>query len=116
MKRKIGITVSAMMIAVKLGTPVAAAPPTLDQLTEIAALLADNDVSALRAFLLLHPELLDGDTTLARLLTEFMDSSGDVTTFLAFESDLRDAIVQGGDSIPPPVSRSDTDPVTEPIY
>jgi len=116
MKRKIGITVSAMMIAVKLGTPVAAAPPTLDQLTEIASLLSENDVAALRSFLLLHPELLEGDTTLARLLREFMDSSGDVTTFLAFESDLRDAIGQGDDSVSPPVSRGNTDPVTEPIY
>ena len=113
MKRRIGICVSAMMIAVKLGSPVAADPPTLDQLTEIAALLADNDVAALRDFLLLHPELLEGNTTLANLLREFMDSSGDVATFLAFESDLRDAIGQGSDGGNPPLSRSDTDPVAE---
>lgn len=116
MNRKIGITVSAMMIAVKLGSPVAADPPTLDQLTEIAALLADNDVDELRAFLLLHPELLEGNTTLANLLKEFMDSSGDVATFLAFESDLRDAITQNDETVAPQASRSDIDPIAEPIY
>ena len=115
MKREIGITVSAMMIAVGLGSPVAAEPPTLDQLTEIAGLLADNDVAALRAFLLLHPELLEGDASLAGLLRDFMDSSGDMTTFLAFDSDLRDAIGQGA-ADGPPVARSATDPVPETLY
>ncbi|HMQ93646.1 MAG TPA: hypothetical protein PKA33_13915 [Amaricoccus sp.] len=116
MKREIGITVSAMMIAVGLGSPVAAEPPTLDQLTEIAGLLADNDIAALRAFLLQHPELLEGDATLAGLLRDFMDSSGDMTTFLAFEPDLRDALGQSGVTDGPPVSRGANDPVVETLY
>ncbi len=95
MKRKFGITVSAMILALHLGSPLAAQQASVEQLNEIAAYLATNDVEALRAYILLHPDLLEGDAPLAALLREFMEESVDVATYLGFEPDLRDAVTQG---------------------
>lgn len=98
MKRKFSVTVSAMILAVHLGSPVAAAEPSVEELNEIAAYLATNDVEALRAYILLRPELLEGDTPLAALLREFMEESVNVAEYLGFEPDLRDAIARGRDT------------------
>ena len=92
MKRKFGTTISAMMLAVHLGSPLAAAEPTLEQLGVIADYLEANDVEALRAYVLLHPELLDENSQLAALLRQFTEDSVNVTEYLGFEPDLRDAV------------------------
>ena len=92
MKRRIGIAVTAMIVAAHLGRPVAAEPPTLEELSRMAALLEQNDVAGLRAFLLLHPELLEGDTSLAIRLREFMQATSNLSNYLSIEPDLRDAI------------------------
>lgn len=89
MRRRVSITVSAMILAAQLGSPLAAAEPSLDQLSEIAELLDDNDVAALRGYLQLNPDLLDGGTELSALLRDFMDDSTNVTKFLAIEPNLR---------------------------
>lgn len=91
-RRRVVVTVSALMLATQLGSPLAADEPTLEQLTEISAYLADNDVEALRAYLRLNPALLDGDTPLAALLREFMTRSENLANYLGFEPDLRDAV------------------------
>lgn len=93
MRRKLTVMVSALLLATQLGGPLVAAVPTTDELAEIAGYLENNDVEALRAFLLLHPELLDGDTQLSRLLSEFMNASEDMAGFLGLEPDLRDALL-----------------------
>lgn len=94
MKRTFGITVSAMILALQLGSPLAAAEPTLAQLNEIAGYLESDDVEALRAFVLLNPALLEGDTPLTVLLRRFMEESVDVANYIGFEPDLRDAIAR----------------------
>ena len=92
MKRRIGIAIAAMIVAAQLGRPLSAAPPTLDQLTHMAALLEANDVAGLRAFLLRHPELLQGDTSLAIRLRAFLLETRNLSSYLSFEPDVRDAI------------------------
>lgn len=70
-----------MMLATTLGSPAAAEKPSTEELGQIAAYLSNNNVSALRAYLLDHPELLEDETPLAGLLREFMDESNDITGF-----------------------------------
>ena len=94
MKRRIEVAIAAMIVAMHLGRPVAAVPPTLEELTQMAALLEANDVAGLRAFLLLHPELLEGSDSLAVRLREFMLATRNLSSYLGFESDLRDAITR----------------------
>jgi hypothetical protein len=94
MKRRIGIAITAMIVAAHLGRPVSADPPTLEQLTQMAALLEANDVAGLRAFLLRHPDLLEGDSSLTMRLREFLLETRDLSSYLSFEPDLRDAITR----------------------
>ncbi len=96
MRRNIGITVSAIVLAIQLGSPLAAAVPTTEQLGQISAFLAENNVRALRAFLLEHPELLVEATPLAALLREFMQQSTNLNDFLGFEPDMRNALGGNG--------------------
>lgn len=81
-----------MMLAVQLGSPLAAAEPTMEQLGLLAGYLEGNDIEALRAYVLLHPELLDERSQLALLLRRFMKESVNVAKYLGFEPDLRDAL------------------------
>jgi hypothetical protein len=111
MKRKVAITVSAMILAAQLGSPIAAQEPSLQHLTQIAALLTDNDIDGLRAYLEANPDLLEGDSQLAILLRRFMAEALDIATYLAFEPDLRDAL--GGVAALPPASDEDEDDVEE---
>lgn len=92
MKRKLGVTISAMLLAAQLGSPLAAAEPTVAQLLQIESYLENNDVLALRLYLQVHPELLVGDSEIAGLLREFYAESSDVTQYLSFEPDMRGAI------------------------
>ena len=91
MRRRLGIVVAAMIVASQLGRPAVAEQPTLEQLGLMADYLEDNDIEALRAFLLLHPELLEGETPLAGELRRFMGETESVSDYLAFEPSLRDA-------------------------
>ena len=91
MRRKVVVTVSAMIVAAQLGSPLFAAQPTVAQLGEIAGYLEANDVDGLRGYLDANPDLTEGDTTLARLLRQFLSESADVTTYLGFRPDLSDA-------------------------
>jgi hypothetical protein len=100
MKRRIGVALAAMIVATHLGRPVSAVPPSIDELTEMASLLESNDVAGLRAFLGAHPELLEGDTPLARRLREFMAATANLSAYLGFEPDLRDAITRDGPAVP----------------
>ena len=70
-RKRIGATVSAMIVAMQLGSPLAA-EPTVEQLTEIKELLATNDVAALRSYVASNPELAEGDDELAVLLRRFL--------------------------------------------
>ncbi len=91
-RRTIGNTVAAMILAAQLGSPLAAAEPSLEQLTVISSHLASNEVAALRDYLDTNPELLEGETPLAVLLRRFMRELGDLPAYLAFAPDLRDAV------------------------
>ena len=82
MRRRFGIAVSAMALAVQFGTPLSAAAPTLEELGAIDDLLDANDVEALRAYLLRRPELLEGETVLAQLLRDYLDETSDIASFL----------------------------------
>jgi hypothetical protein len=88
------VTVSAMLVAAQLGSPVSGEEPTVEQLIEITGYLEANDVEALRGYLEQHPELTEGETTLAQLLRRFMVESVDLGTYLGFRQDLSDALGQ----------------------
>lgn len=64
-----------MMLATQLGSPVAAAEPTTEQLGMISGLLESNDVEGLRGYLAEHPDLAEGNTPLAALLRRFLVES-----------------------------------------
>lgn len=91
MFRTFGITVSALILAAQLGSPLSAAEPSLDELSTIAGFLSNNNVRGLRAYLTQHPDLLQEDTTLAALLRDFMKQSENMNTFLGFQPGLRGA-------------------------
>ncbi|NBB71988.1 MAG: hypothetical protein GVY33_16955 [Alphaproteobacteria bacterium] len=76
-----------MILAAQLGSPLAAAEPTVEQLGRIEAFLADNDVAGLRAYIDRNPELLEGDTEMARLLREFLRESGELPGYLGYRDD-----------------------------
>ena len=52
-------------------------------------------MQALRDYIEQHPELTEGDTTLAQLLRRFMVESVDVGSYLGFKPDLSDALGEG---------------------
>ena len=87
MKRRYGVAVSAMILALQLGGVADAAEPSIAELEQIAALLDANDVQGMRSFLLLNPDLLQGDTDLARLLREYMEFSADLLEFVGIVPD-----------------------------
>lgn len=89
-RRRIGATVSAMIVAFQLGSA-SAAEPTVEQLDDIRGILADNDVSGLRSYLAANPELLEGDTQLAELLRTFLLESKHLPNYLTSDSPLGDA-------------------------
>jgi hypothetical protein len=91
MRRKALVTVSAMMLAAQLGSPLTAAEPSAEQLATIAGLLEANDVSGLRGYLSEHPELAQGDSTLALLLRRFLVESA-AASYFRFEPDLSDSL------------------------
>lgn len=82
LRRRLGATVSAMILAVHLGSP-AVADPSVDQLSEIRELLAQNNVAALRSYLDTNPELLEGDSRLAVLLRRFVLESKHLPNLLS---------------------------------
>lgn len=100
MKRRYGVVISAAMLALQLsgnaGAQVAA--PALEELEAISALLDANDVEGLRAYLEIHPELLQGESELARLLRNYMLQSADMTAFLGIAED---ATASSDDDDPP---------------
>ena len=102
MRRKVVVTVSAMIVAAQLGSPLFAAQPTVAQLGQIAGYLEANDVDGLRGYLDANPDLTEGDTTLARLLRQFLSESADVTTYLGFLL-LTDEYDRAGQPAPPPI-------------
>lgn len=95
MKRRYGIAISAMILAVQFAGPVRADEPTVEQLEQIAVLLDGNDVRGMRAFLDRHPELMEGETELAQLLRQYMDESQDPLAFIGVPENRRSG---GGDN------------------
>ena len=90
LRRRLSATVSAMIVAMHLGSPIAA-EPSVDQLIEIKEILTQNDVAGLRAYIDRYPELLDGDSQLAVLLRRFMLESRHLPNYL-----LSDSVPGGG--------------------
>ncbi len=87
-RRKSASVISALVLATQLGSPLAAQEPNLEQLNQIETLLSENDVAGLRTYLEQNPELLDGDTEIARLLEEFLRISEELPAYLSYEDDL----------------------------
>lgn len=84
-RRKLASSISALILATQLGSPLLSAEPTLEQLNRIEALLAENDVAALRAYVERNPELLEGESEMARLLREFLRASGELPAYLGYQ-------------------------------
>lgn len=97
MKRRYGVLVSAAMLALQLSGDAGAQEATveLDELETISALLDANDVEGLRRYLAIHPELLQGESDLARLLREYMEQSQNMAAFVGVWEDA--AGFAGGD-------------------
>lgn len=91
MRRRVLVTATAMLLAAQLGSPLSAADPSTEQLSQIARLLEANDVQGLRSYLTVYPELARGDTTLAVLLRRFMVESA-TGAYFSFKPDLSDAL------------------------
>lgn len=81
-RRRLGATASAMILAMQLGSPLAA-EPTVEQLSEIKDLLASNDVTALRSYVAQNPELAQGNDDLAVLLRKFMLEAKHLPNYLS---------------------------------
>lgn len=82
--RKLSVSISALVLAAQLGSPVLAAEPTLEQLSRIEEFLAGNDVDGLRDYIERNPELLEGDSQMARLLELFLQAADDLPSSLAY--------------------------------
>ena len=85
MKREVALTVAAMILAAQLGSSVAAAEPSVEQLSRIADLLANNDLKALRSFLDVNPDLLEGDSRVAALLRRFVTETDELPVYLGYD-------------------------------
>ncbi len=83
-RRKLASSVSALILAAQLGSPVVAAEPNLEQLSRIEALLAENDVAGLRAYLDRNPGLLEGDGEMAQLMRDFLRASDELPGYLGY--------------------------------
>lgn len=81
-RRRMAATVAAMIVAAQLGSPLAA-EPTVDQLNDIKAMLSENDVSGLQAYLAVNAELLEGEGQLAILLRRFLLESRHLPNYLS---------------------------------
>jgi hypothetical protein len=90
-RRKTLVVVTSMLLAAQLGSTLSAAEPSLEQLNTVAALLEENNVQGLRDYLDLHPELAEGETTLAVLLRRFLVESV-AAPYFDFKPDLSDAV------------------------
>jgi hypothetical protein len=86
-RRKLASSISALVLAVQLGSPLAVAEPNLDQLSRIEALLAENDVAGLRAYIERNPELLEGDSEMAQLLRQFLQDTEQLPSYLGYRGD-----------------------------
>jgi hypothetical protein len=91
MRGKLSLAVSVMMLAVQIGSPLAA-EPNVEQLSEIQEMLARNDIAELRTYLQDNPDLLEGDTRLALLLRRFFAESRNLTSYLSDRSELRSTL------------------------
>lgn len=86
-RRKLASSISALILATQLGSPLLSAEPTLEQLDRIEALLAENDVAGLREYIERNPELLEGDSEMAELLREFRRASDELPAYLGYQGD-----------------------------
>jgi hypothetical protein len=111
-RRKVLVTVTAMMLAAPLGSPLSAAQPSPEQLTAIANYLEVNDVQGLRDYITLYPELTEGETTLALLLRRFMVESIAADTFFRFVPNLGESVGSSQDG--PSTATSSTDARDQP--
>ena len=106
MRRRYGVVISAAVLALQLagnaGAQVAA--PDLEELETIAELLDANDVEGLRTYLMLNPDLLQGESELAVLLREYMEQSTDIAAFLSVPEDTTAGAVSDLDAASPAVT------------
>jgi len=101
-RRRMATTVAAMIVAAQLGSPLAA-EPTVDQLNDIKAMLSENDISGLQAYLAVNAELLEGDGQLAILLRRFLLESKHLPNYLS-DSPIAAPLEEGSDSGDDPVA------------
>ena len=114
MRRRYGVVISAAVLALQLAGSGSAqiAPPDLEELEIISALLDANDVAGLRRYLALNPELLEGESELAQLLRDYMEQSENMAAFLGAGN-----AVEGSDSDEwVPVARSGADGPLASLY
>lgn len=86
MRRRYAVAISAMIMALPMGNGASAQGPSLEQLEVIQDLLEGNNVEKLRDYIAERPELLEGYTSLAQLLAQFMAESINVIGYLGLES------------------------------
>ena len=90
--RRILVAVTALMLAGRLSSTYSLAQPTSEELSVIADYLEANDVQGLRGYLKAHPELIEGNTSLAVLLRRFFIESAAPNNFFKFDPNLSDTV------------------------
>lgn len=93
-RRKFASSISALVLAGQLGSPLLAAEPSLEQLSRIESLLEENDVEGLRAYIERNPELLEGESEMAQLLRAFLRASDELPAYLGYQGE------EGPDGVP----------------
>ena len=104
-RRKLSVTVAALIVSTQLGSPLGAAAPTSGHIGYLQDHLAAGDLDALAGFLSASPDLLVDGSPLSQALGNFMAAyqSGAFTSFSSeelsmLESSLASACRASGDS------------------
>jgi hypothetical protein len=94
-RRKLTVTVAALLLGGLMGQKGDAVEPTIDQLEVISALIERGEIEALVIFLIDNPGLTEGENDVAELLRSFMEEAQQLSDMLAFDPPLRTALSEG---------------------
>lgn len=86
-RRKLSVTVAALIVSTQLGSPLGAASPSSGHIAYLQDHLAMGDYAALAGFLSASPDLLTDGSPLSQALGNFMAAyqSGAFTSFTSEE-------------------------------
>lgn len=95
MKKRLAVTVAALLLGAQMSGKSDAAEPTIDQLEVISALIERGEIETLVVYLAENPQLTEGDSPVAVLLRQFLEEAQSLADVLAFDPPLRTALAEG---------------------